>query len=98
MNKSRNPKDFWIAITDGNNLFDTEFRSGAMARAAELGLSRIRIEGCETILNDLKNSENLKNSDLAIICHLKKIELLEYIEKYNIPAILLGNTQTNALG
>ena len=94
MNKSRNPKDFWIAITDGNNLFDTELRSGAMARAAELGLSKIRIEGCETILNDLKNSENLKNSDLAIICHLKQIELLEYIEKYNIPAILLGNIQT----
>lgn len=96
MNKSRNPKDFWITITDGNNLFDAEFRAGAMARASELGLNRIRIEGCETILANLESSKALRESNLAIICHLRDKKLLDFIKQYNIPAILLGFSQHNA--
>lgn len=83
-------KNSWIVMTDGTNIFDSEFRAGALSMAHELGLNHIRLASENAILEILINSKLLKSGNAGIICHVKELSMLKTIKKYKIPCILLG--------
>jgi LacI family transcriptional regulator len=90
MKPTTDPHDVWIVLTDGDNVFDAEFRTGALAFAHEQGLFRIRLASEWSGLGALMASPFAKSGRLAVITHATEDATLKALAKADIPSILLG--------
>lgn len=80
----------WIILPDGTNIFDSEFRNGALEIAHERGFSRIRLACEEDIVAHYIRSDLFRSGRLGIIGHIHSPRLQHLITRSGIAAILLG--------
>lgn len=91
MQTNRNPRTQWVAITDGTNIFDTEFRVGALELAHERGFHNIRLLRNEAIMEEgFLRSAMFADGSAGIICHVTDLAALRVAAKVGMPVILLG--------
>lgn len=90
MGKIQAAKDAWIFLPDGTNLFDREFREGALEVAHERGFSRIRFASEEDILARCMDTDLFRRGRMGIIGHIRTPRLQRAIARRKVPAILLG--------
>ena len=83
----------WVIITDGTNIFDSEFRFGALELAHERGFHNIRLMRDESIMDKLFLTRKMfKTGCGGIICHPADLPALRVAAKAKIPVILLGES------
>ena len=83
----------WVIITDGTNIFDSEFRAGALELAHERGFHNIRLIRDDFIMDKSFLSRKMfKTGCGGIICHPVDLPALRVAAQANIPAILLGES------
>ena len=83
----------WVVITDGTNIFDSEFRSGALELANERGFHNIRLMRDKSIMNkSFLTRKMFKTGCGGIICHPENLAALRVAAKTKIPTILLGES------
>ena len=90
MKKPADIKDVWFILPDGTNIFDTEFRAGALSVARELALPKVRLSNETLLLKKFSIEKSGKNSAMAVIAHVRKPGLLKAFGKSGIPLVLLG--------
>lgn len=90
MNENTFAKNPWIILPDGTNIFDSEFRNGALELAHERGFSRIRLANEEDIVARYVRSDLFKSGRLGIIGHIHSKRLQQLIARNRIATILLG--------
>lgn len=83
-------KDAWIILPDGTNIFDSEFRNGALEIAHERGFTRIRLANEEDIAAHYVRSDLFRRGRLGIIGHIRSKRLQHLIARNGVAAILLG--------
>ena len=91
MEKKTDLRSKWVVITAGTNIFDAEFRAGALELAHEHGFHniRLRIDG-EILKRDYLKSELFRSGNGGIICHPTDVSMIRYAAKAGTPMILLG--------
>ena len=83
----------WVIITDGTNIFDSEFRAGALELAHERGFHNIRLMRDESIMDkSFLTRKMFKTGCGGIICHPADLPALRVAAKAKIPVILLGES------
>ena len=90
MKKPADIKDVWFILPDGTNIFDSEFRAGALSVARELALPKVRLSNETLLLKKFSIEKSGKNSAMAVIAHVRKPALLKAFGKSGIPLVLLG--------
>ena len=90
MKKPADIKDVWFILPDGTNIFDSEFRAGALSVARELALPKVRLSNETLLLKKFSIEKSGKNSAMAVIAHIRKPALLKAFGKSGIPLVLLG--------
>lgn len=90
MKKPADIKDVWFILPDGTNIFDSEFRAGALSVARELALPKVRLSNETLLLKKFSIENSGKNSAMAVIAHVRKPALLKAFGKSGIPLVLLG--------
>ena len=94
--KPENAKDIWFILPDGTNIFDAEFRAGALSVARELALPKVRLANEDLLEQSYQfDSESGKRKGkfdgrLAVIAHVRKPALLKALGTSNTPLVLLG--------
>ncbi len=85
----------WFILPDGTNIFDSEFRAGALSVARENALPLVRFAN-EDLLekNYIPSIEGGKRKmprlPLAVIAHVRKPSILKALGKSRTPLVLLG--------
>ena len=90
MKKPADIKDVWFILPDGTNIFDSEFRAGALSVARELAIPKVRLSNETLLLKKFSIEKSGKNSAMAVIAHVRKPALLKAFGKSGIPLVLLG--------
>ena len=78
MKKPADIKDVWFILPDGTNIFDSEFRAGALSVARELALPKVRLSNETLLLKKFSIEKSGKNS------------AMKAFGKSGIPLVLLG--------
>ncbi len=83
----------WVIITDGTNIFDAEFRAGALELAHERAFHNIRLMRDELIMDKSYLTRKMfKTGCGGIICHPADLPALRVAARAKIPVILLGES------
>ena len=90
MKKPADIKDVWFILPDGTNIFDSEFRAGALSVARELALPKVRLSNETLLLKKFGIEKGGRNSAMAVIAHVRKPALLKAFGKSGVPLVLLG--------
>lgn len=90
MNRQQTRFGRWIALTDGTDVMDAEFRAGALAAAAERGFGQVRLTDAATLQKLLASSEPGTSGCAGGIIRLRSESLARAISRHGIPCILMG--------
>lgn len=90
MKKPADIKDVWFVLPDGTNIFDSEFRAGALSVARELALPKVRLSNESLLQRKFGIESSGKDRAMAVIGHVRKPALLKAFGKSGVPLVLLG--------
>ena len=91
MKKPLHIKDVWFILPDGTNIFDTEFRSGALSVVREHALPKIRLSNQDAVEKAIRSTGIANVRNLAVIAYIHSTSLLKMLGKAKIPLVLLGD-------
>lgn len=90
MAAARDCRDVWFLLPEGMGVFDAEFRKGALVRAAELGIHRIRLVDEKGAAAAIRAQRDPAVGRLGLACRICDAGVMAEVRKLGIPCVLLG--------
>lgn len=86
----------WILLSDSSDRFVSEFRSGVLSYAKEVGVRRIHLADEQALLEILRAAAPGEELNIGYIGAVRDAEVMSALEARKIPCILIGEDVADA--